>query len=85
MRNGGHVRALYRRPRVLVLDEATSHLDTSRERSVNESLKSLGITRIVVAHRPETIAAADRVLLVKDGRVIAHRNANPLSTNMSDG
>ncbi len=53
-------RALYRCPKVLLLDEATSHLDVTRERAVNEALRSWQITRIMVAHRPETIRAADR-------------------------
>lgn len=55
-------RALYRQPRILFLDEATSHLDLDRERSVNAAIGALNITRIIVAHRPETIASADRVL-----------------------
>ncbi|WP_226468162.1 peptidase domain-containing ABC transporter [Luteimonas panaciterrae] len=55
-------RALYRRPRLLLLDEATSHLDINREKQVNEAIKHLRTTRIVIAHRPETIASADRVI-----------------------
>jgi ATP-binding cassette subfamily B protein RaxB len=55
-------RALYRQPRVLVLDEATSHLDVGKERQVNEAIRALLITRITIAHRPETIAMADRVI-----------------------
>jgi ATP-binding cassette subfamily B protein RaxB len=55
-------RALYRQPRVLVLDEATSHLDVAKERKVNEAIRNLNITRIAIAHRPETIAMADRVV-----------------------
>ncbi len=55
-------RALYRQPRVLVLDEATSHLDVARERQVNEAIRALSVTRITIAHRPETIAMADRVI-----------------------
>lgn len=62
-------RALYRRPRVLVLDEATSHLDVRRERLVNEAVRRFELTRIVVAHRPQTIAAAERVLLLQGGRI----------------
>jgi ATP-binding cassette subfamily B protein RaxB len=54
-------RALYKRPKVLILDEATSHLDIARERRINLALAELGVTRVVVAHRPETIASADRV------------------------
>lgn len=62
-------RALYKRPRILFLDEATSHLDIARERRVNDAIKALHITRVIVAHRPETIASADRVLVLEDGRL----------------
>ena len=55
-------RALYRKPRILVLDEATSHLDVALEREVNATVGRLQLTRIMIAHRPETIASADRVL-----------------------
>jgi ATP-binding cassette subfamily B protein RaxB len=66
-------RALYREPQILILDEATSHLDVARERLVNEALSKLKITRLIVAHRPETIAAADRVIVIQDGVVAADR------------
>lgn len=62
-------RALYRRPTVLVLDEATSHLDLQREAEVNASIRALGATRIFVAHRPDTIVSADRVVVMAGGRV----------------
>ena len=62
-------RALYRRPRILLLDEATSHLDVAREREVNAAIKRLRITRIVIAHRPETIASAGRVLQLRNERI----------------
>ena len=55
-------RALYKKPKVLFLDEATSHLDVIREKQVNDAIKQLKLTRIVIAHRPETIASADRVI-----------------------
>lgn len=64
-------RALYRAPRILFLDEATSHLDVARERCVNEAVRALPLTRIIVAHRPETIAHADRVIVIEAGR-LAH-------------
>jgi ATP-binding cassette subfamily B protein RaxB len=63
-------RALYRQPRLLIMDEATSHLDAEREREVIAAIKNLGITRVVIAHRRETIAAADRILAAEDGRLV---------------
>ena len=63
-------RALYRRPRILILDEGTSHLDPANERELNEALRKIDITRIVVAHRPDTIAAADRAFELRDGRIV---------------
>ncbi|MGQ8774972.1 peptidase domain-containing ABC transporter [Serratia sp. NA_112.1] len=55
-------RALYRRPNILFMDEATSHLDIENESSINEAIATLDITRIIIAHRPSTIASADRVI-----------------------
>jgi len=62
-------RALYKRPKFLFLDEATSALDVEREREVNAAIRQLAITRVIVAHRPETIASAGRVIVLQDGRV----------------
>lgn len=62
-------RALYRKPQILVLDEATSHLDIERERRIAATLQQLDMTRIVIAHRPETIASAERVLAMRKGKV----------------
>jgi len=53
-------RALYRQPRILFMDEATSHLDIDNESMLNNNIKQLKITRILVAHRPETVASAER-------------------------
>jgi len=55
-------RALYQKPNILFMDEATSHLDANNERMINNAIESLNITRIIVAHRPSTIACADRVI-----------------------
>lgn len=63
-------RALYRHPKLLFLDEATSHLDVMKERLVNDAVKALELTKVIVAHRPETIASADRVLVMEQGRII---------------
>ncbi len=62
-------RALYKRPRILALDEATSHLDTTNERSVTNSLSQMQLTRLTIAHRPETIAGAQRVVELRDGQI----------------
>lgn len=62
-------RALYKRPRVLLLDEATSSLDVERERIVNQAVRQLALTRVIVAHRPETIASASRVIVLHEGRL----------------
>lgn len=63
-------RALYRNPKLLFLDEATSHLDVMKERLVNDAVKALSLTKVIVAHRPETIASADRVLVMEQGSII---------------
>jgi ATP-binding cassette, subfamily B, bacterial CvaB/MchF/RaxB len=62
-------RALYRQPKLLVLDEATSHLDASNEAKVNEAIQARAITRLIVAHRQETLAKAQRVLHLINGKL----------------
>ncbi|MBT2244177.1 peptidase domain-containing ABC transporter [Sphingobium sp. BHU LFT2] len=62
-------RALYRQPRLLIMDEGTSHLDPAKERQVNRATADLGITRVVVAHRSETIANAERVVKLENGKI----------------
>lgn len=64
-------RALYREPRILVLDEATSSLDIESEERVNAAIRALDLTRILIAHRPQTIATADRVVVLRHGRIVA--------------
>jgi ATP-binding cassette subfamily B protein RaxB len=63
-------RALYRNPKLLFLDEATSHLDVNNEQLVNEAVRHLKLTKVIVAHRPETIASADRVLQMDGGKIL---------------
>lgn len=63
-------RALYRKPKILFLDEATSQLDIIKEKEINEMIKSLNITRIIIAHRPETISSVDRIIVIDNGRII---------------
>jgi ATP-binding cassette subfamily B protein RaxB len=60
-------RALYRQPKILFMDEATSHLDTKNEAAINQHIKELAVTRIIVAHRPETIMSAERILKLDNG------------------
>jgi len=55
-------RALYSQPKILFLDEATSHLDSNNETIINQHVKQIGITRIIIAHRKETVSIADRVI-----------------------
>ena len=62
-------RALYKRPRIVILDEATAHLDVDRERRINDYMKSLAVTRIIVAHRPDTVASADRVVMLRQNGI----------------
>jgi ATP-binding cassette, subfamily B, bacterial CvaB/MchF/RaxB len=56
------VRALYRRPAILFMDEATSHLDEHNEALINEAISGLSITRVIIAHRSSTIASANRTI-----------------------
>ena len=55
-------RALYKQPKILFLDEATSHLDVDNEKNINTALNSLHMTQVIIAHRQETIQMADRVI-----------------------
>ena len=62
-------RSLYKRPKILLLDEATAHLDINRERLVNSAIRSLQVTRVMVAHRPQTVANADRIVTIEGGKL----------------
>lgn len=62
-------RALYREPDMLFLDEATSHLDIAHENEVNQAIQRFSMTRIIIAHRLETILSADRVIVLERGKV----------------
>lgn len=63
-------RALLRQPKVLVLDEATSQLDTINERKLQANLAELECTRVVIAHRLSTVRDADRIVVLEAGRVV---------------
>jgi ATP-binding cassette, subfamily B, bacterial CvaB/MchF/RaxB len=70
-------RALYTRPSILVLDEATSHLDIRREIIVSSAIRALNITRVIVAHRPQTTATADRIVTLDGGRIVREARIAP--------
>jgi ABC-type multidrug transport system fused ATPase/permease subunit len=76
-------RALAHDPRVLILDEATSSVDTETEQLIQEALRLLlrGRTAIVIAHRLSTISLADRVVLVEGGKVVASGTHQDLMAN----
>lgn len=63
-------RALAPRPAILLLDEATSSLDLETEAKVHAGLAELGCTRILIAHRLETVKDADRILVLEEGRLV---------------
>ena len=66
-------RALYKNPEILLMDEATSSLDTNSEKMVKDvidTFKSQGKTIIIIAHRLSTIANADTILVMKNGSII---------------
>ncbi|UYQ63474.1 peptidase domain-containing ABC transporter [Streptomyces peucetius] len=64
------VRALLQRPRILVMDEATASLDTVNERRVNQIIRDIGATQVIIAHRLATIRSADHIYVFADGRVV---------------
>ena len=63
-------RALYQSPCVLFMDEATSHLDKDNEAKISEQIQHLPITRIMIAHRQETISMAEQVFCLNNGTLI---------------
>jgi ATP-binding cassette, subfamily B, bacterial CvaB/MchF/RaxB len=75
-------RALYKSPRILFLDEATSHLDNHTELTVNQAIKRLKMTRITIAHRPQTLEMAERlIILSKANAIVGVENPASATTN----
>lgn len=64
--------ALVRQPRMLVLDEATSWLDAESQRKITAGIEDLAITRIVIAQRLSTVRRANRIYVLRGGRVEQH-------------
>jgi ATP-binding cassette subfamily B protein RaxB len=77
-------RALYREPTYLLLDEATSHLDILNEKRVNAAIRDLQITRIVIAHRPETIMSADRIFTLQNGYIRSCTNVEYIDASNAE-
>ena len=77
-------RALVTKPRIMLLDEATSSLDTVNERKIMEWLKAKGSTRIIIAHRISTVIDADIIFVMKEGRIVARGNHEELLKNSPD-
>ncbi|VEI46601.1 microcin-H47 secretion/processing ATP- binding protein mchF [Actinobacillus equuli] len=55
-------RALYKKPKILFMDEATSHLDEENEKAINQAISNLNITRVIIAHRKSTLESANRII-----------------------
>ena len=74
-------RAILRNPSIIVLDEATSSLDTENEAKIQEALERLKgkMTIIVIAHRLSTIRNADQVVVLQDGEIVQHGGFSQLS------
>jgi ATP-binding cassette subfamily B protein len=79
-------RAVLADPRILILDDATSSVDPSKEHEIRAALAEVmeGRTTIIIAHRPATIALADRVVLIGDGKVIADGTHDELLATSSE-
>ena len=75
-------RAMLKRPRILVFDEATSSLDTKTEQAIQETLREVAKdhTTLVIAHRLSTVRSVDRILVLQQGRIIEQGNHNELMT-----
>jgi ATP-binding cassette subfamily B protein RaxB len=77
-------RALYREPKFLLLDEATSHLDIFNEQRVNSAIRDLHITRIIIAHRPETIVSADQIFTLQNGYLTSCTNVEYIDASKAE-
>jgi ATP-binding cassette subfamily B protein RaxB len=76
-------RALYQQPSILILDEATSHLDVATEQRIAAMLAELHMTRVFAAHRPDTVAIADRVISLSKAGVIESNGSGNRTTRQT--
>ncbi len=74
-------RAIIRQPRILLEDEATSALDASSQKIITDNLKSIGITRIVIAHRLSVIKGCDHIVVISNKSVESEGEYQQLSTS----
>jgi len=65
-------RALYRKPKILFLDEGTANLDAASEAYIGNIIRGLPITRVIIAHRPALIHLSDRIFEMRDGELLEH-------------
>ncbi|HTK11196.1 MAG TPA: ATP-binding cassette domain-containing protein, partial [Ktedonobacteraceae bacterium] len=65
-------RALAHAPAILLMDEATSALDVITEQKVEQNLRTLGCTQMIIAHRLSTVRNADRILVIEEGMLVEH-------------
>ena len=82
----GIARALYTRPKLLVLDEATSSLDAETEQSIMTTMEELEgeVTTITVAHRLATVRHADQVIYLEGGRIVARGTFDEVRASITD-
>ena len=73
-------RTLFANPKLLILDEATSHIDTETEELIQQAMAVLkeGRTTFIIAHRPSTIQHADQILVLDKGRIVERGNHDQL-------
>jgi subfamily B ATP-binding cassette protein MsbA len=78
-------RELFRQPKILILDEATSSLDSESEKSIQESIESLKgeITVVIIAHRLSTIKNVDKIYLLENGKIVESGKYSELKNNIN--